>query len=138
MGEKPVSPGSMVEAGGIVIRTLRRLGDATDLLGSGGSALNYTFDPSTGLSNDPALPVYLQNLTPGQLQTALSPDPSGSNTLASSQAMITALQTGAGLPCGTPANPTCGPAPSQSPIPSWIWIGGVALLAGALVLGGRK
>lgn len=127
----------MVEAGRDVIRTVRRLGDASDLMGSGASALNFTFDPATGLSNDPALPVYLQDLTPGQLQIALNPDPSGSNTLTSSQEVITALQTGAGLPCGTAANPTCGP-PSTSAIPSWVWIGGGALLLGAVLLGGRR
>lgn len=51
-----------------------RLGAAAGSIGigAGGSYTSYSFDPSTGLSNDPALASYLQNLTPAQLQTALN------------------------------------------------------------------
>ena len=50
------------------------------VLGQGGSAASYSFG-TNGLSNDPRLPYYMQNLTPDQLQTALNPDPSGNNAL---------------------------------------------------------
>lgn len=116
--------------------TVRRLGQADDLLGSGASALNFSYDPATGLSNDPTLPVYLQNLTPGQLQTALNPDTTGSSTLAMSQSVLQQLQTGQGLPCGTPANPTCGPTGGS--LSSWVWIAGGAVLIGVLFLGGKR
>jgi len=45
-------------------------------IGSGGNAGDYTYT-ATGLSNDPRLASYLQDLTPEQLQTALdNRDPS--------------------------------------------------------------
>jgi hypothetical protein len=42
--------------------------------GDGGTAGSYSFDPVTGLSNDPNLAYYMQDLTPAQLQTALNGD----------------------------------------------------------------
>jgi hypothetical protein len=98
-------------------------------IGSGVSASNYTFD-SDGLANDPRLPVSLQNLTYGQLQTALSPDPTGENALqASLDSLNTSVQSG--LDCdGT----NCGAGISTgilSTIPTWAW---VALAAGAVFL----
>ena len=98
--------------------------------GAGGSAASYSFDPATGLSNDPQLAYYLQDLTPAQLQTALDGgDPS--NQL---QVLLTqeSTATGAGaLPCGTAGNPTCGAAPTGlASIPAWAWLaGGAAVVA---------
>lgn len=100
-------------------------------MGAGGNAGSYRFDPATGLSNDPQLAYYLQDLTPAQLQTALdggSPNPD----------LISLLEqdlsgTGAGwLPCGTAATPACGPATPNglASIPVWAWV----LLGTAVVL----
>jgi hypothetical protein len=144
MGAKPIPPARMVETGGMIRNGYRphRMGAVG--IGTGGSALTYSFDPSSGLSNDPALPTYLQNLTPGQLQTALNgQDPSGD--------LISLLQqeqtgTGAGyLPCGTAANPTCGPANGGTlglnlniPGSMWVWVGVTAALGFLLFAGGRR
>lgn len=101
-----------------------RIGVVTQ--GQGGSAASYTF--VDGLSQDPSLAYYLQDLTPAQLQTALDGrSPTGD--------IITLLQqeqtaTGAGyLPCGTPENPNCGPVSggfSFSSLPTWAWLAGGA------------
>jgi hypothetical protein len=97
-------------------------------IGQGGSALDYNFD-ANGLSDDPRLPVYLQSLTPGQLQTALTPDPTGEATLQQSVDSLNAYIS-SGLNCdGT----TCGaniPAGfSLSSIPVWLWVAGAGLAA---------
>jgi hypothetical protein len=103
--------------------------------GDGGSATNYTFDQSTGLSNDPSLAPYLQNLTFSQLQTALNGQSPNADLSSLLYQDLTA--TGAGsLPCGGTDNPTCGQPggdgggglPSSSP---WLWLG----IAGVAILG---
>jgi hypothetical protein len=98
--------------------------------GAGGSAASYKFDPATGLSNDPALAYYLQDLTPAQLQTALN----GQSPTADLMAVNNAIMTGAGLPCGTTesgdADCNGGAATGSgflSSIPVWAWIGGAGL-----------
>lgn len=111
-----------------MIRT--RLGVAT--IGSGGSAGDYIFD-SDGLSKDPRLAYYLQSLTPAQLQLALD----GGDPGPMLQQLLTdaANATGPGaLPCGTPDNPTCGPAGgfSLSSVPLWAWLAGGSV--GALLI----
>jgi hypothetical protein len=83
-----------------------RLGDVAQM-GSGQSAASFSFDPESGLSSDPKLAYYLQDLTPTQLQQAFdgqAPDLIG---------LLNQETTGTGagtLPCGQPGNP-CGPAP---------------------------
>jgi hypothetical protein len=42
-------------------QSVRRLGVVQ--AGAGGSASSYQFDPASGLSSDPALAYYLQDLT---------------------------------------------------------------------------
>lgn len=104
--------------------------------GDGGYASAYSFDPATGLSNDPQLAYYLQNLTPSQLQTALNGgDPTADIT---NLLVQEATATGAGaLPCGGPNNPSCAPVATGTGIPSWVlWTGaGVGAL---LVIGGLR
>lgn len=94
------------------------------VLGQGGSALDYNFD-ADGLSDDPRLPVYLQSLTPGQLQTALNPDPTGELTFQQFTASHDAY-----IAAGTNCDGTdCGANLPTSSIPTWAWIaGGAALL----------
>lgn len=111
-----------------------RLGDA-DLVqqGAGGNATSYSFD-STGLSNDPSLAPYLQNLTVPQLQTALD----GKSPSADLMDQLNQELTGSGrfsLPCGQPGNP-CDPAQNPPPangVPTWAWYAGGAV-AGLFVL----
>jgi len=116
-------------------RTVRRLGVVTS--GSGGNAGDYQFD-ATGLSKDPRLAWYLQDLTPAQLQAALN----GEDPSDEVRALLEEERTGTGrgwLPCGTAANPTCGPAdtgilhslgldlptlPTLPTIPTWVWLAG--------------
>ena len=96
--------------------------------GQGGSALNYTFD-ADGLSNDPRLPTYMQSLTPGQLQVALNPDPTGEltyqSTLAANDVYIASGLNCDGTDCGTTI-PTNSLFPA---IPMWAWLLGGGLLA---------
>jgi hypothetical protein len=149
MGAEPIPAAGLVE-GRRVIRTVRiptrvnRMGLVQ--VGDGGSASDYTFDPLTGLSNDPQLSYPLQNLTPAQLQTGLT-NPGGvtQDLIAANNALIS----GSGLPCGTTASgdPTCGAAGATAAeplnqlknsfgsIPAWAWLAGGA---GALVLVLRK
>lgn len=111
-----------------------RMGVVT--MGAGGNASSYKFDPSTGLSNDPQLAYYLQDLTPAQLQTAL-------DGLSPSTDLNTVLYqditgTGAGsLPCGSPGgtDPTCsgGKPTGLGTIPTWAWFAGAGLFALALL-----
>lgn len=104
-------------------------------MGAGGNAGSYSFDPSTGLSNDPQLAYYLQNLTPAQLQTALNGESPGSDLSSLLYQDLTA--TGAGsLPCGGADNPTCGP-PASTPL-STILLWGAGILGVVLLLGGRR
>lgn len=102
-------------------------------LGQGGSALDYTFD-SDGLSNDPRLPTYLQSLTPGQLQTALNPDPTGQmtyqQTLAANDQYVASGLNCDGTDCGTTIPTGLNLFPS---IPTWAWIAGGAVLAFSLL-----
>lgn len=94
-------------------------------IGAGGSYTSYSFDPSTGLSNDPSLASYLQNLTPAQLQSALN----GGNTVTEDlQSLFIDDLTGTGagnLPPGAPPS-----NPSLSGIPTWAYFaaGGALLL----------
>lgn len=102
-------------------------------LGQGGSALDYTFD-ADGLSNDARLPVYLQSLTPGQLQTALNPDPTGNlayqQTLAANDQYISSGLNCDGTDCGTTIPNPLSLFPS---IPTWAWIVGGGVLAFSLL-----
>jgi hypothetical protein len=99
--------------------------------GAGGSAGTYKFDPATGLSNDPSLAYYLQDLTPAQLQTALN----GQSPNADLMAVNNAIVTGQGLTCGTTesGDPNCdgGAAPGGlfGSMPTWVWIAAAAGLA---------
>lgn len=92
-------------------------------IGSGGSYTSYSFDPTTGLSNDPGLPSYLQDLTPAQLQSALS----GGGTVTSDlSSLLIDDQTGTGagyIPSGAALTT------AASSIPTWAWIAGGGLLA---------
>lgn len=106
-------------------------------MGQGGSAFNYTFDAS-GLSNDPQLPLYMQSLTPAQLQTALN----GGDPLPGLIDVTNQLVSGSGLPCGTTASgdPTCAGGagsgfnlPNLSGIPFWVWLAGGGVLAFSLL-----
>ena len=81
---------------------------------AGGNVSDYIFDPNTGLSHDPRLAFDLQDLTPAQLQTALS-NPAGVTADLISLLNQAATGTGAGaLPCGAAGgnDPTCGPVGS--------------------------
>ena len=104
--------------------------------GAGGSAGAYSFDASTGLSNDPALAYYLQDLTPAQLQTALN----GQSPNADLIAVNNAITSGAGLPCGTTesGDPSCngGAAPGGifGSMPTWVWLAAAAGLAAFVVV----
>jgi hypothetical protein len=119
-----------------MIRTRARIGIVQS--GQGGNASDYSFDPSTGLSNDPQLAYYLQDLTPQQLQVALTPDPTGDmqyqTTLASHNAYVTSGLDCDGTTCGAniPANTFSLPS-----VPTWVWIAGAAV-AGVALLGGRR
>ena len=112
-------------------RNVSRLGIVQS--GAGGNAGNYLFD-SDGLSNDPQLAPYLQGLTPAQLQTALSPDPTGElqyqQTLSSFNAYINSGLNCDGTNCGAniPQNPLGLPS-----IPTWVWWAGVGLTAAVLL-----
>lgn len=111
--------------------------------GGGGSASSYQFD-ADGLSQDPRLAYYLQSLTPAQLQIALD----GGDPGPILQQTNTDLMTGEGLTCGTPGNPTCGPAPGSSlfsgllngmtSVPTWVWLGGAAIVATAGFFNGGR
>lgn len=114
-----------------MIRASQRLGLVQ--MGQGGSALNYSFD-SDGLSNDPQLPIYMQSLTPSQLQTALN----GGDPLPGLIQTTNDLINGVGLPCGTAesGDPNCtGGAPGGaglSSVPMWAWLVGGGLVAFSL------
>ncbi len=112
--------------------------------GGGGSASSYTFDPKTGLSSDPRLAYFLQNLTPAQLQGALD----GQDPTSTVRQQLIDEQQGTGdfwLTCGQPGNP-CGPPADSSAfsnpfssltIPSWVWFAGAAV-TGVFLLGAVK
>jgi hypothetical protein len=96
-------------------------------IGSGGSYTSYSFDPTTGLSNDPSLPSYLQDLTPAQLQSALN----GGDTVTSDLSSLLiddTTGTGAGyLPSGAALTT------AASSVPMWAWIAGGGILAFAVL-----
>jgi len=102
-------------------------------IGQGGSAFDYNFDQD-GLSSDPRLPLYMQSLTPGQLQTALNPDPTGQatyqQTLDTLNASITSGLTCDGTQCGATIPQSFF---SFSAIPSWVWIAGAGVAAFAVL-----
>lgn len=109
------------------------------LMGAGGNAADYTFDPASGLSNDPKLAYYLQDLTPAQLQTALT-NPSGVTADLTSLLNQAMTGTGAGaLPCGSANSndPNC-TGGVKSSMPSWLplALGGVGVLL--IVFGTRR
>lgn len=116
-----------------MIRTVQHGRIGLVQLGQGGSALNYTFD-ADGLSNDPRLPTYLQSLTPGQLQTALNPDPTGEltyqQTLAANDQYIASGLNCDGTDCGTTI-PSGGLNLNNlfPSVPTWAWLVGGGLLA---------
>lgn len=96
-------------------------------MGAGGSYTSYSFD-STGLSNDPMLAPYMQDLTPAQLQSALNGD-DPTPTL-SALLIDEATGTGAGyLPSGAAQTTTN----AFSDVPTWAWIAGGGILAFALL-----
>ena len=109
--------------------------------GDGGTASAYQF--TNGLSNDPQLSYYLQDLTPAQLQVALN----GGDPTADLTSLLNQSQTGTGagvLPCGDPngPDPNCtGGAPLSAfglggilpSVPAWVWIAGAGGLALLLV-----
>jgi hypothetical protein len=92
-------------------------------IGAGGSYSSYSFNPSTGLSNDPALAPYLQDLTPAQLQTALDGGDTVTQDL-SSQLIDDITGTGSFLTSSTAAATS-----STAGIPLWVWIAGGGLVA---------
>jgi hypothetical protein len=110
----------------------RTFGLGVVTIGSGGSASSFSFDPATGLSNDPNLAYDLQGLTPAQLQTALT-NPSGVTTDLQSLLYQSATGTGAGtLPCGSAgsSDPNCtgGLPTGLSSVPVLVWVlGGLAV-----------
>lgn len=112
--------------------SMRGLGVVT--IGSGGSAADFTFDPTTGLSNDPRLAFDLQDLTPAQLQTALT-NPTGITGDLINLLNQSATGTGAGwLPCGSngvACDANLPAAPTFAGIPLWLW---VTIGAGAFLL----
>lgn len=94
--------------------------------GAGGSYTTYSFD-STGLSSDPALAPYLQDLTPAQLQSALN----GDNPTQELSSLLIDDMTGTGagyLPSGAAQG-----TGSANAIPMWAWIAGGGLLAVAIL-----
>jgi hypothetical protein len=98
--------------------------------GGGGNASGYQFDPSTGLSNDPRLSSGLQDLTPAQLQTALSGGDPYQGAMSLLQQDITGTGAGA-LPCGDAngPDPTCSGGNASAGVPVWLWIAGGGLVA---------
>lgn len=115
--------------------------------GAGGSAGSYTFNPQTGLSNDPQLAYYLQDLTPPQLQNALN----GNSPNADLIHLLNDEQTGTGagsLPCGTTesGDPNCNGGqpvgggilnsllPSLASIPTWVWVASAGTIAAVLLI----
>jgi len=121
-----------------MIRTAERMRMGVIVMGAAGSAAQYTFDPDTGLSNDPRLAYYLQDLTPAQLQTALDGKSPNKDLISLFEQAVTG--TGAGsLPCGSSGNdPNCDSnAAAKSGVPTWAWIAGAAGL-GLVLLGGLR
>jgi hypothetical protein len=110
-----------------------RLGVIT--AGAGGNAGSYAFDPSTGLSSDPKLAYYLQDLTPAQLQTALDGQSPSADLVSLFNQAITGTGAGA-LPCGSAdsSDPTCtgGGMPTTN-TNTWLIAGAAALILLLLV-----
>lgn len=112
-------------------RTVGRMGALPGSvgIGAGGSAGMYSFD-ATGLSDDPQLASYLQDLTPAQLQDALngvapSPTDMGTTDIATLASCATSYDP---TICGPPAsNPLSSLLPSLN-VPTWAWIAGAGVL----------
>ena len=138
MGEKPIPAPRLVQSRPMIHTfTLPRLGLVES--GDGGSAASYTFDDS-GLSNDPRLAYYLQDLTPAQLQNALD----GKDPTQTLVQQLTTDITGSDLPCGTveSGDPFCNGGKPQGPktpglnlpnVPLTVWLIAGGTLA-ALIL----
>jgi hypothetical protein len=89
-------------------------------IGSGGNALDYHFSPETGLSADPNLAAYLQDLTPSQLQNAL--DGQEPNLIQ----LLRDEQQGTGA--GWIPDASGGSSIATSPVWMWAFIAAAALL----------
>lgn len=107
-------------------RGVSRMGASPGSVGmnAGGSATSYSYD-ATGLSNDPQLAPYLQNLTPAQVQSALDGGDSVTGDLTS---LLTQDQTGTGAGSLPDAGGVTG-----SSIPMWAWLAGGGILAFAVL-----
>lgn len=126
-------------------RTVNRIGSLGLVqAGDGGSAGTYQFG-STGLSADPRLAYYLQDLTPPQLQNALD----GKSPNADLIQLLQVEQSGSDLPCGTPesGDPYCNGGlpqggggilnsllPSIGSVPTWVWVAGAGTVAALLLI----
>ena len=113
-----------------VPRGVSRMGAAPGSvgIGAGGNYGAYSFDPVTGLSNDPQLAPYLQDLTPAQVQSALDGGDTVNHDL-SSLLIDEATGTGAGyVPSGSAQTGS-----GSSDVPMWAWITGGGLLAFAIL-----
>ena len=126
-----------------MIRTARRLGVVN--AGDGGNAGMFQF--SDGLSSDPALASYLQDLTPTQLQAALNGQaPSIADMIGTPSVLTTCQQNYDPAICGP------GGANSTNPLamslglssnsifgsmPTWALFAGAGFLAFA-IFGGRR
>ena len=127
-----------------MIRTGRRLGIVN--AGDGGNAGLYQFND--GLSSDPALAPYLQDLTPAQLQAALDgKSPSITDMIGTSPLTLTTCQQnydpaicGPGGPNSTnPLAMSLGLSSNSifGAVPTWALFAGVAVL-GVALFGGRR
>jgi hypothetical protein len=101
----------------------------------------YTF--TDGLSNDPRLPSYLQDLTPAQLQAAFNGDDPSLQDMtgctANADGSLACPQTTL-VSCSSPgADPVMCGLTSAGPlgIPTWAWLAGGGLLL-LLLAGGRR
>jgi hypothetical protein len=98
--------------------------------GDGGNAGNFVF--TDGLSNDPQLAPYLQDLTPAQLQVALNGgSPSIQDMIGTPLVLASCTTDYEPVICGPPtANPLSSLIPSLGlpNIPGWVWLTGGGLL----------
>jgi hypothetical protein len=94
-------------------------------IGAGGTYTSYSYDPISGLSNDPQLAPYLQSLTPAQVQSALD---GGSSVTSDLRSLLIDEATGTGAAWQGPQPPAT--LASLSSVPMWAWIlgGGVVAL----------
>lgn len=91
-------------------------------IGAGGSYADYSYDPKSGLSNDPRLISSLQFLTPAQLQTALDGGEYVTHDLVS---LLTDDLTGTGAFWSGASSP---PPTATNNIPIWVWVAGAGML----------